>query len=112
MVINGIEITPDPDLTFYPGLPAALPVVITTGLACRALITVAGCSAGHTFSWPCIGRVLEPGDMLHIPVTFSPASQAAAGAVLRIDARNPNSPGMPRLSGFPVEVAIRVGQPG
>jgi hypothetical protein len=94
--IRGLTITPDFPLTYSPGAVRGkhvIPVVIEAETQ-RVLVTVRGRSG--TFSWPTVGRVLERGQRLQIPVTFDPAAGASVQATLTIEARDPDMAGIPR----------------
>jgi hypothetical protein len=103
--IRGLTITPDFPLTYSPGVVRGkhvIPVVIEAETH-RVLVTVRGSSG--TFSWPTVGKVLERGQRLQIPVTVDPVAGSAAQATLTIEARDPDMAGIPRRMVIKVKTA-------
>ena len=109
MLVSGVRILPDPDLSFRRGAirPQMLPIRVRAPKT-RSDRIIVDASDTPPFRWPGVVRDLAPLEVLEIPVEFNPVNNAAVETAVEIDAMD-LTPGRPlgQLNAFPLRYTVK-----
>ena len=109
MLVGGIRILPEPDLSFRRGAvrPQTLPIRVRAPRTRSVRIIVNG-SNSPPFRWPGVVRDLAPLEEIEIPIEFNPVNNAAVETAVEIDAMD-LTPGRPlgHLNAFPLRFPVK-----
>ena len=109
MMVSGVNILPEPDLSFRRGgtWPQTLPIRVRAPRTRSVRIIVNG-SNTPPFRWLGVVRDLAPLEVLEIPIEFNPVNSAAVETAVEIDAMD-LTPGRPlgQLNAFPLRYTVK-----